>query len=67
MTANYYEAVVRPQTGGRLDCDHNLKIHFLNGRAYEFYEALEEVKRRYEEARGRGRVAEEPLRKLPSS
>lgn len=62
-TANYYEAVVLPQAGGRLSRPHSLKIHFLNGRAYEFYEALEEAKRRYEETRGRGSTAEEPLRK----
>lgn len=64
-SANYYEAVVLPQTGGKLDRPHSIKIHFRNGRAYEFYQALEEAKTRYEEVHGRGRPVEEPLRMSP--
>lgn len=61
--ANYYESLVLPQQGGGLNILHNLKLYFNEGRAFEFYEAVEQVKARYDETRGRGgRAPEEALR-----
>ncbi|CAD6575737.1 MAG: hypothetical protein CYPHOPRED_005783 [Cyphobasidiales sp. Tagirdzhanova-0007] len=59
LAANYYEGIVIPQTAGGLDGLHKLKIHFSEGRAFEFYQAVEEVKMRHAENQGRNSSSQE--------
>lgn len=43
FAANYYEATVVPQRDGGLHSIHTLKLHFKEGRAFEFHTSLETV------------------------